>query len=188
MPIMSEMVRIGSLAEHSVTKSISSPSRSLSISRSTISAALAWIWASMRRTCFGVNAALINRRYKVCSGGSMARKKLVACWISAGRGSTLMPSAELKMSVCWLTYLTSAWRVMAQYPVSECGKTDETGACQDSPSAARSAANVWSRVAKSAVQKSGAEMSSGWYGRGDSGRLSTVMICAVALPEGLSNG
>src|SRR6478609_6412812 len=58
----------GSLAEHSVTKSISSPARSRSIRRSTISAALAWIWASMRRTCFGVNVALINRRYKVCSG------------------------------------------------------------------------------------------------------------------------
>ena len=66
--------------------------------------------------------------------------------------------------------------------------SNDTGGCQLSPSAARSRANASSRVRKSAFQNSGAEMSSGWYGRGDVGRLSTDMISSVLLSGGLSNG
>ena len=90
------IVSIGSRAEHAATKSTSpAPTRS-----STIATALRWICSSIWRTFRGVNAELISRRYTVCCGGSMLRKKDANRWISAGIGLSATPSAEVNDSGC----------------------------------------------------------------------------------------
>ncbi len=133
---------MGSLDEQAATKSTWPAPASSSTTAAAFLRTCSSIWATWR----GVNAELISRRYRVCCGGSIIRKKVAMRCSSAGIGSSAMPWAELNSSGCRLAWTMSARRVSAQNPGSVLSNTEGTGGCQLSPSADRSSAKVWSRA------------------------------------------
>ena len=107
---MSQMIRSGSAAATSVTKSIS-PRGATS---STISAAMRSTASSSRASMRGVKPAETSLRSRAWRGSSMAIIEPKYSLNSGGLSMIVMPAAELNRSGCLESSRMSAWRVMAQ--------------------------------------------------------------------------
>ena len=107
MPIMSTMIRSGSVAATSVTKSPSPRS----ITSSTIAAAVASTSPFMRSSCLGVKPRETMRRMRACLGSSMLIIEPRNSRNSVGMSGMLVPDPEQKTAGCFDASSTSAWRV-----------------------------------------------------------------------------
>ena len=107
MPIMSRMIRSGSRAATSVTKS---PSPRSAIS-STISAATPSTSAFISPSCRGVNPRDTMRRMRAWRGSSRLIIDPKNSMKSGGRSAMLVPLPEQNSSGCRLAWTMSACRV-----------------------------------------------------------------------------